>query len=60
VLLQCLAKKPEDRPASAAAMRTALRSCADAGRWTEADAAAWWAQHAASLRPRVTAGESAP
>ena len=39
VLLACLAKRPEDRPASAHVLRERLRACAAAGRWTNARAA---------------------
>lgn len=49
LLLACLAKDPGDRPASADALRRDLLACTDAGRWTEADAAAWWAAHGAAL-----------
>lgn len=45
VLLACLAKRPEDRPASALVLRERLRACAAAGRWTNARAAQWWAAH---------------
>lgn len=56
LLLDCLAKKPESRPASAEALRRALLACQDAGRWTDADAAAWWSQHGERLRaPEVAA-----
>jgi eukaryotic-like serine/threonine-protein kinase len=50
LLLACLAKRPEDRPASADALRRALLACADVGTWTDADAAAWWATHGEKLR----------
>jgi serine/threonine-protein kinase len=50
VLLACLAKRPEDRPASAHVLRERLQACADAGRWTNARAAAWWAAHRHELR----------
>jgi hypothetical protein len=42
LILQGLAKRPEDRPASAQAFRTALRACREAGQWTDEDALAWW------------------
>jgi len=45
LLLACLAKRPEDRPASAHLLRERLLACAAAGRWTNARAAAWWASH---------------
>ncbi len=50
VLLACLAKRPEDRPASAQALRERLRACAAAGLWTNAKAAQWWALHRHQLR----------
>ena len=45
VLMRCLAKDPEERHASIAALRDALRGCADAGRWTQDEAEAWWSAH---------------
>ena len=47
LVLRCLAKDPEDRPASAAELGGALAACADAGTWTDGEAAAWWADHGA-------------
>jgi serine/threonine-protein kinase len=45
VILACLAKDPDDRPASAQVLRERLRACVAAGRWTNARAAQWWAVH---------------
>lgn len=50
ILLACLAKRPEDRPASAQALRERLLACGAAGRWTNARAARWWAEHRDALR----------
>jgi serine/threonine-protein kinase len=50
VILSCLAKRPEDRPASALNLRERLRACAAAGRWTNARAAQWWSVHRHKLR----------
>jgi len=41
IVMQCLEKKLDARPASAAALRLALRS-AGVPRWTTDDAAGWW------------------
>jgi len=59
VLLACLAKRPEDRPASAHVLRERLRACTAAGRWTNARAAKWWAAHKGELRSGGK-GASAP
>jgi eukaryotic-like serine/threonine-protein kinase len=50
LLLDCLAKRPEDRPATAQILRERLRACAVAGLWTNARAAQWWAEHRHQLR----------
>jgi serine/threonine-protein kinase len=42
VVLRCLAKDPSGRPRDAHELRRELLACADAPRWTEADAARWW------------------
>ena len=41
IVLSCLAKKPQDRPPSAAALDRQLAS-ADVEPWTDADARQWW------------------
>jgi serine/threonine-protein kinase len=43
VVVRGLSKKPEDRYATAEALDRALAACADAGKWSEEQAAAWWA-----------------
>jgi eukaryotic-like serine/threonine-protein kinase len=50
VVLACLAKKPDDRPRSAAELARLL-AATDAGPWTDEQAADWWA----SARPSTTA-----
>jgi serine/threonine-protein kinase len=42
VILRCLSKKREGRYPSVEALGAALAACADAGRWGEEQAAAWW------------------
>ena len=41
VVLRCLRKQADERFADMAALETALATCAAAGEWTHADAAAW-------------------
>lgn len=53
VIMSCLAKQPDERPASAEALDNALAQCACAGAWSPADAENWWANH-------VPAAEVAP
>lgn len=45
VLLSCLAKRPEDRPASAHVLLDQLRACRAARRWTNVKASQWWSAH---------------
>jgi hypothetical protein len=59
VLLACLAKRPEDRPASAHVLRERLLACAAAGRWTQARAAEWWKVHRQTLRSGGAAASAA-
>jgi hypothetical protein len=48
-LMACLAKDPAERPDGVADLRARLRSCADWGRWSEVDAAAWWRTNGAGF-----------
>jgi hypothetical protein len=41
-ILRCLAKKPDERPASAQALIDELTNCPSVGSWSRADAEAWW------------------
>jgi serine/threonine-protein kinase len=45
VVLQCLSKKPGDRPANARALIRLLDACVDAKQWCTEDAEAWWRTH---------------
>jgi serine/threonine-protein kinase len=51
IILQCLAKKPEQRPESAAALAALLKSVPEAEGWSEADAAQWWVKFRNQQRP---------
>jgi eukaryotic-like serine/threonine-protein kinase len=42
ILMSCLAKKPEGRPADADALEAALARCASAAAWGRAQAGEWW------------------
>ena len=44
IIMGCLAKKPEHRPATARDLWKALRSCRDAEAWNVREAEKWWKQ----------------
>lgn len=50
IVLACLAKERNTRPASAAALRAALLSCADASRYDPSGARLWWQAQRASRK----------
>jgi tRNA A-37 threonylcarbamoyl transferase component Bud32 len=55
LIMSCLAKRPEDRPASAGALRTGLMACADFARYDDVAATAWWRDRGAALRAKASA-----
>lgn len=44
VVMECLAKSPVDRPASALALKARLDACGSAGRWSEQSAEVVWSR----------------
>jgi serine/threonine-protein kinase len=58
IVMACLEKKPTDRPASTAALATALAACACAGDWTSEIAGAWWKHHAEKFQRRESEVEA--
>lgn len=56
LVLSCLEKDPNDRPASGAELLAALEACMVPGAWSQADARTWWASfEARGGRARVQA-----
>jgi serine/threonine-protein kinase len=54
LLMQCLAKTPAERPASALALEEALGECAAVRTWTTDDARRWWVEHGEASRGAAT------
>jgi len=59
LLLACLAKRPDERPASAHALRQQLLACHAARRWTNRHASEWWQAHRYQLRSAGSAPRKA-
>jgi serine/threonine-protein kinase len=51
LVMQCLAKKPEDRPQSAGEIRERLAAIRDIPRWRQTDARMWWQEHGEMIQP---------
>ena len=49
LIMQCLAKTPDERPQSAKLLEVALAECAHLATWTTSDAELWWEQNGAAL-----------
>ena len=45
LVMQCLRKNPDERPADAVALVAALDACASNGLWEAREADIWWAEH---------------
>jgi serine/threonine-protein kinase len=57
LILGCLAKAPDERPANAASLRASLLRCA--AEWTQPRAAKWWAEQGANTRSGAELGPTA-
>ena len=51
LVMRCLAKTPDERPATAADLRAALLACG-AESWNEAEAASWWRRNGEAVQGR--------
>jgi len=52
LVMQCLAKRPDERPESAGELSRKLAECQTSREWTTDDAHAWWSKHL----PSATSG----
>jgi serine/threonine-protein kinase len=53
LVMECLAKNPDNRPQSAGEIRTRLAASLEVPRWRQVDAQAWWQEHGEALQPEV-------
>jgi eukaryotic-like serine/threonine-protein kinase len=59
LVMSCLARNRDDRPADAAAFRAALLACDDVGVWTAEEAKTWWAERPTRIPTSISPGSSA-
>ncbi len=55
LIMQCLARDPDQRPASAKAFDETLSKCRSAGQWSQAQARDWWQKYLGATEARETA-----
>ena len=60
LLMDCLAKEPNERPESAHELERRLWGLQLRDYWTPAMAERWWAEHASALRPARAAAAHDP
>lgn len=59
IVLRCLAKHRDERPATAHELASALAACTAASEWTEIEAARWWESNARTTSPAAVVAVSA-
>ncbi len=58
LILECLAKSPQDRPQTAEQLRKRCEACRNVPPWQRGDADAWWEQHREAVCSRRPARRS--
>ncbi len=53
LIMACLSKTPDDRPANVSSLRRTLKACQNGARWNSEDSATWWNHYGCPIKKKL-------